>query len=483
MDLLQFGRMSRAAMVPQAVDPRRVNELAGQRLFEDERPVAGFCRDLPARFLVKVAATVSPVDFRATMKASFGPPTIRRDRDSVAASVAIHLLGGTLPDGSRWFVVTTKSLLGGLLAEIDYRGDELAELTTDIAGTPGVLTAELDLPCQNDVMAMRSSIPGCNVGKEDAPDDVDWAPRVVGFFDLPDGHATGAGVTLGQIDTGYTGHSELNLPQAYDLTAATSTIGPGGGVDPMTGGTSHGTATGTIVTSEAGTSATDYLGRDSDGITGIATGVTVVAVRGLENVVILPFFTQADVAAAVYHCIDEGCNVLTMSFGGYLSSAVTDALQLAYNNDIVLCAAAGNCVRFVVRPASLPTVIACAGIGIDRADGSIRPWQGSSRGESVDISAPAENVWVGDWATGSQIVEPSEGTSFATPCVASAAALWLDHHGIDVLLARYRESDKRLGEVFRQVLQSSATVPLGWDGEQFGAGIVNLPALLAEPLP
>ena len=101
----------------------------------------------------------------------------------------------------------------------------------------------------------------------------------------------------------------------------------------------------------------------------------------------------------------------------------------------------------------------------------------------MDISAPAENVWVGDWATGSQIVEPSEGTSFATPCVAAAAALWLDHHGIDVLLAKYRESGVRLGEVFRQVLQSSASVPPGWDTDEFGAGIVNLPALLAEPLP
>ena len=483
MDLQQFGRMSRSAIVPQAVEPQRVNELTGQRLFKDERPVAGFCRDLPARFLVKVAATVRPVDFRATLKASFGPPKIRRDRDTVGSSAAIHPLGGPLADGSRWFVVTTKCPLGGLLAQIDYRSDAVAELTAGIAAIPGVLEAELDLPCQNDVMPLQSSIPGCTVGKDQAPDDVDWAPRIVGFFDLPEGHATGAGVTLGQIDTGYTGHAELNVPDAYDLAAATSTIGPEGGIDPMAGGTSHGTATGSVVTSEAGTSAIDYQGRPSDGITGIAPGITMVAVRGLENVVILPFFTQADVAAAVYHCIDEGCNVLTMSFGGYLSSAVTDALEFAHENDIILCAAAGNCVRFVVRPASLPTVIACAGIGIDPVDGSIRPWQGSSRGESVDISAPGENVWVGDWATGSQIVEPSEGTSFATPCVAAAAALWLDHHGADTLLARYRASDVRLGEVFRQVVRSSATVPSDWDSDQFGAGIVNLPALLAEPLP
>ncbi len=483
MKLSELGRMRRSSVVTTAVEPQRLNEMTGEPLFHYDRPVAGFCEDLSVRFMVKIAATTRPVDFRATLGARFGTPSIRRDRDAVASSVAVHPLGGRLSDGSRWFVVTTRYPLGGLLTQVDYRSGEVAELTQDIAAIPGVVQAELDLPCQNDVMPLQSSIPGCTVGKDEAPEDVDWAPRIVGFFDLREGHATGAGVTLGQIDTGYTGHAELNVPQAYDLTAATSTIGPGGGVDPMVEGTSHGTATGTVVTSEAGTSATDYQGQPSDGITGIATGVTLVAVRGLENVVILPFFTQADVAAAVYHCIDEGCNVLTMSFGGYLSSAVTDALEFAYENDVILCAAAGNCVRFVVRPASLATVIACAGIGINPENGSIRPWPGTSRGESVDISAPAENVWVGDWATGSQIVEPSEGTSFATPCVAAAAALWLDHHGTDVLLARYRASGVRLGEVFRQVVQSSATVPPGWDSNEFGAGIVNLPALIAEPLP
>ena len=113
----------------------------------------------------------------------------------------------------------------------------------------------------------------------------------------------------------------------------------------------------------------------------------------------------------------------------------------------------------------------------------MHPWQGTSRGSAADIAAPAENVWVGEWTNGNQIVRPSEGTSFAAPHVAAGAALWLEHHGSDKLRARYGPEDVRIGDVFRHVVRSTAVTPPGWDTGEFGAGLLNLPALLAAPLP
>jgi hypothetical protein len=208
-------------------------------------------------------------------------------------------------------------------------------------------------------------------------------------------------------------------------------------------------------------------------------------VRTLDSVVVaeVPLFVPSSIATAVLHCIAEGVHVITMSFGGIVSAAVKDALHEAYEEDIILCAAAGNCVGFVVEPASSPEVIACGGVGIDPANGTVHPWTGTSEGLDVDISAPAENVWIADWINGIALVKPGQGTSFAAPHVAAAAAIWLDHHGRGTLLAQYGESNARLCDVFREVARRSALVPPGWDTSQNGAGVINLPSLIAEALP
>jgi hypothetical protein len=346
------------------------------------------------------------------------------------------------------------------------------------------VAVEPDLPLENLVRPLQEFIPGCTAGRDAAPTDPAWAPRLVGLFDLPAPRPDGTGIRIGHVDSGFTQHVELDVA-AYNLALSTSVIDSGGGSDPMPGGTSHGTATASVITSRHGTQLVNDQGVLMEGVSGLAVGAEMVAARALDGVVIVeaPILFSSAIADGLWHCIHNDCHVISMSFGGIVSLAVKDAIREAHRRDVILAAAAGNCVGFVVEPAALPEVIGCGGVGIDPATGVIHPWPGTSQGPGVDISAPAENVWVADWIQGQMVVRPGEGTSFAAPHVAGAAALWLQTHGRANLIARYQGSGARLGDVFRAVVRSSARVPAGWNTANNGAGVLDLVALLQEPLP
>lgn len=73
------------------------------------------------------------------------------------------------------------------------------------------------------------------------------------------------------------------------------------------------------------------------------------------------------------------------------------------------------------------------------------------------------------------------GTSYATPHVAAAAALWKAVHH-DKLMEKYR-FPWQIVEAFRCCLKQSVSKPATWDSENYGAGILNIPALLSTALP
>ncbi|MFN2495362.1 MAG: S8 family serine peptidase [Pseudonocardiaceae bacterium] len=307
----------------------------------------------------------------------------------------------------------------------------------------------------------------------------DWALRKIAAQRAweralpPGGSSRGRGVLIGHIDTGYTDHPDLER-SALDLTRDLDVVdGDDDARDPLIrrwwwplDSPGHGTRTGSVIAS-----------RVTREIVGTAPEATLLPVRAVRSVVQV---FDVDVARAVDHARRSGCQVITMSLGGRGFVGLRDAITRAVADGIIVMAAAGNQVRFVVAPAVYPECLAVAASNADD-----RPWTGSSRGDAVDISAPGESVWI---ARVDSSVQPprydsrrSNGTSFAVAHLAGVAALWLAFHGPDTI--RHRYGRERVQAAFLSLVRSTCRRPDGWDHRQYGAGIVNADALLAASLP
>jgi lambda repressor-like predicted transcriptional regulator len=305
--------------------------------------------------------------------------------------------------------------------------------------------------------------------EKDLPDNPDWAmikthtPGAWAFSEQQNLPSRGEGIRIFQPDTGVVRwHSELPEGLEND-SSALNLIEPGNPpVDTMSDGRNRGHGTGTasvVVSPEAGN------------MRGAAPRAKLIPVRCLETVAV---FNQSKVAQAIDHARRSGAHVITMSLGGVFSDALHAALRKAVEANIIVLAAAGNCVGTVVWPARYEEAIAVGGI-----NEAFQPWRGSSHGAAVDISGPAEFV---QRASASDpkipgLVTGGQGTSFATAHLAGVAALWLAHHGRDNLIQGLPRGVS-LQQLFRNLAASSAQVPEGFDRNEFGAGIVNAEALL-----
>lgn len=445
------------------------------------------------RFLIKTTKGLKTDVLMWAIQLAFGgDKKTPKQSKCVVDSLRIKPITNLRHAKTTWWILELPITLGSFLADTQFNLKQLQDLAKQLTKIEHIDSAEVDIPYPNLVFPQQEHIPGCTVGRANAPQDNFWSQRLINLFDDHDNRMIsedGQGITLGLIDTGYTDHFELDVNSAFDLSLATSVIDSSNGLDPMTSGTSHGTATGSLITSK------HLRGDSSDQVAGIAPNVNVISIRAVDFVIVLPedetdpvvgelvgTFFSSNILAAIQKCMDAGCHVISMSFGGFVSQAVKEIINEAYRDDIIMCAAAGNCVRFVVEPAARPEVIACAAVGLDPVTGIPRPWTGTSRGPQVDISAPGENVYIADWDNGNQVVRPGEGTSFAAPHLAAAAAVWLQKHGVDNLKSMYNGASY-LPDVYRKVVRESATVPENWDINQYGAGILNLQNLLEHPLP
>lgn len=273
--------------------------------------------------------------------------------------------------------------------------------------------------------------------------------------------AYGQGIVIAQPDTGVVPHVELvGVPRRGGYDVLDRDADP---TDPLTGSyPGHGTGTASVVVSP-----------DPDRLTGSAPAATLMPIRAATSVIQI---SQVALATAIGRAVDDGAQVITMSLGGVPASVLHRAVRRAVAADVIVLAAAGNCVRTVVWPARYDECIAVAGTAADDT-----MWQGSCRGDAVDIAAPGQNVYR---AGTSNLVEvgQAQGTSFAVALTAGVAALWLAHHGRADLLAAARASGETLQLMFRRLLRATARRPAGWDTSELGAGIVDARALLAADL-
>jgi len=142
-----------------------------------------------------------------------------------------------------------------------------------------------------------------------------------------------------------------------------------------------------------------------------------------------------DVASAIYYAVDHGASVINMSLGTSGDDPlVRNAVDYAFENNVVVVAAAGNCgnsstgacqgqvTGYVTFPANYNRVIAVGASDVNNARASF-----SSFGERLDIMAPGSGSLISPaWSNtnGTSLYSSSlYGTSFASPIVASSAAL------------------------------------------------------------
>jgi len=289
--------------------------------------------------------------------------------------------------------------------------------------------------------------------------------------------ATGKEIVIGHPDTGYTLHPEIaaNLSASLGYDFVDGDKDP---TDPLESGLgkfpSHGTGTASVLVSPTGS----QLGNGVPGVFGVAPDARLIPLRTSKSVIL---FSMANLADAIDYAADMTArvgypHVISISMGGPFGKfRLRAAIAKAMAQGTIVCAAAGNCVPFVVHPAAYDEVIAVAACNI-----SLGIWEHSSHGSAVDITAPGESVWRAHTESNTPLQcsnSRSSGTSFAVAGVAGIAALWLAKHGRDDLARRFGKEN--IPAIFQAIVKDTATPQPSWDAGEYGAGLVNALAVLA----
>jgi len=211
------------------------------------------------------------------------------------------------------------------------------------------------------------------------------------------------------VDTGYAmGHPDLPTTADHGVTGTTPALYPD--ESWSLDGNKHGThCAGTI----------GAIGLNNEGVTSVNPDPTKFFFhigKGLKD---SGSGSSAGVLQAVEGCLTAGAKVISMSLGGGAWSQVNfDAYNRAYDNGVLIIAAAGNTPNDPKSyPGSYPSVMSVAAVGQDGRRASF-----SQYNDQVEIAAPG----VGTLSTvPPDTYERLSGTSMATPHVAGVAArLW-----------------------------------------------------------
>ena len=315
----------------------------------------------------------------------------------------------------------------------------------------------------------------------------EWNHRVVNYDSAEIAALLGAAglqalttLRIAQFDTGYTDHSKVR--GGYDLANDYDALDKDDNAQDELSGFNphHGTRTASLLigvkeSSIKAASEGNYgllFGLNSGGVD---AQVRVTPFRIAQKVVLIG--NVRSLVRATERALAGRYAVMTMSMGtvSLFGSTLKDLVRDVYDRGVIWCCAAGNEVGFVVAPAKYPGVIAVAASNpVDE------PWEGSSHGSAVDITAPGEDVYVPVVTDGQEGMRYGNGTSYATPHVAAAAALWLARH--QPALSQYPQAWQRV-EAFRYCLQLSARPGDKLPRGEYGAGFLDIQRLLGIALP
>ena len=170
----------------------------------------------------------------------------------------------------------------------------------------------------------------------------------------------------------------------------------------------HGTGTASVVAAQI---------HNSQGIAGLCPNCSIRPVRVGSWVV---HFGSVEVAQGIVYAADPAqgaADVISMSLGGTCSDLWTDAVDYAFDQDVLMVSAAGNYTIVVVYPAAYPRVMSVG--ATDERDEV--PWWVPLIG-TIDMHAPGVDVPVAErFGTYGEMT----GTSSATPHVAATGAVLL----------------------------------------------------------
>jgi membrane-anchored mycosin MYCP len=228
-------------------------------------------------------------------------------------------------------------------------------------------------------------------------------------------YSTGAGTTIAIIDTGIAeGPAEFSgaVVAGHDASGVGSADGrtPVGGADENP----HGSWVASLAAGRGN--------GDGNGVIGAAPGAELISISvgfGSSGSTI-PFADQ--IADAIRFAVDNGADVINMSLTTNTKDwpeSWDEAFTYAYENNVVVVAAAGNRgsgTEEVGAPATIPGVLVVA--GVDPAGKA--SYDASSQGITLSVAAPSEEL-VGVSPDGGYV--QWAGTSGASPIVAGVAAL------------------------------------------------------------
>lgn len=169
----------------------------------------------------------------------------------------------------------------------------------------------------------------------------------------------------------------------------------------------------------------------------------------------------SEVIEGIYRAVDHGANIINMSLGNYsYSSFFQDAINYAYDHNVVVVAAAGNdATNLTHYPSSYDHVIS---VGSTTQEDTRSYF--SNYGPYVDITAPGTDVLS---TTPYNFYETYSGTSMASPVVAGVAALVKSYEpglSVDDITYRLTNTADDLGSAGRD--------------DYYGSGRINAKAAL-----
>ena len=236
------------------------------------------------------------------------------------------------------------------------------------------------------------------------PEHYPWGIRKMGVEAFHARGYLGQGVKVGVIDSGIDfEHPDLTVIGGRDYTGADA--------DNYGDVMFHGTHVAGIIAAK----------RNGFGVIGMAPDAELYSLQIFN---LLGMASEGAILSSLQWCIDNGIEIVNMSFGGrYKTASLRDACSKTYEAGVLLIAAAGNegnSSDSVGYPAKFETVVAVS--AIDESE-TVASW--SSRGPAVEVTAPGVDVfstftWPLEYP---HLYDTLSGTSMACPHVVGLAAL------------------------------------------------------------